>query len=264
MSEPILCLDSVNIEYRKNGDAVKAIENLSINLNERDRLVILGPSGCGKSTLLKAVAGFLKISSGKITYRNIELLESSPDRILIFQEFDQLFFWKTLSQNIEFALKVTGKSLCKKERKLIAKKSLEMVGLQDFIRAYPNTLSGGMKQRAAFARALSLEPGLLLLDEPFGALDDITRKKIQEDLLSLWEKLSFSFILVTHSIDEAIYLGNRILILSGRPGTPVIEIENTSLNDKLKVRRKIEHYINLGQESAHDEMTLDDKFVRKT
>ncbi|EOW2300699.1 ABC transporter ATP-binding protein, partial [Pseudomonas aeruginosa] len=188
-----------------------------------DRFVLLGPSGCGKSTLLKAVAGFIPPSEGEIRLQGQAVRAPGPDRIVVFQEFDQLPPWKTVRQNVLFPLRVSGQ-VTRDEAERRADECLEKVGLAGFAEAYPHTLSGGMKARVAIARALAMQPKILLMDEPFAALDALTRRKMQEELLRLWEEVRFTLLFVTHSIEEALVVGNRILLLSPHPGRVRAEV----------------------------------------
>jgi NitT/TauT family transport system ATP-binding protein len=187
--------------------------------------VLLGPSGCGKSTLLKAVAGFIEPTSGSIRIDDKPVRGPGTDRIVVFQEFDQLPPWKTVLQNVAFPLRV-GKKLSRAEARERALHFLDKVGLAAFADAYPHTLSGGMKQRVAIARALAMQPRVLLMDEPFAALDALTRRKMQEELLRLWDEASFTLLFVTHSIEEALIVGNRILLLTPHPGRVRAELNS--------------------------------------
>ncbi|HEY8359050.1 MAG TPA: ABC transporter ATP-binding protein, partial [Ramlibacter sp.] len=191
--------------------------DVSFDVFEADRFVLLGPSGCGKSSLLKAVAGFLPPAAGEIRLDGRVLREPGPDRIVVFQEFDQLPPWKTVRQNVVFPL-LASRRLPRGEAEARAQDCLEKVGLARFADAYPHTLSGGMKQRVAIARALAMQPRVLLMDEPFAALDALTRRKMQEELLALWDEVRFTLLFVTHSIEEALVVGNRVALLSPHPG----------------------------------------------
>ncbi|CAG4892489.1 ABC transporter ATP-binding protein [Paraburkholderia gardini] len=224
-SERLLAVDSVNLEYHTRERIVRATHNVSFDVYGADRFVLLGPSGCGKSTLLKAVAGFIAPRSGSISLDGKPVRGPGADRIVVFQEFDQLPPWKTVLQNVMFPLR-TAKKLGRAEAKERALHYLEKVGLAAFVDAYPHTLSGGMKQRVAIARALAMEPRVLLMDEPFAALDALTRRKMQEELLRLWEETRFTLLFVTHSIEEALVVGNRILLLSPHPGRVRAELNS--------------------------------------
>ncbi|WP_445000267.1 ABC transporter ATP-binding protein [Halomonas mongoliensis] len=214
---PRLAVDSVTLEYRTPRQVVKATQRVSFDVLEGDRFVLLGPSGCGKSTLLKAVAGFLSPVEGEIRLDGQQVSAPGPDRLVVFQEFDQLPPWKTVKQNVMFPL-LASRTLGRREAEQRAQATLEKVGLAAFANAYPHTLSGGMKQRVAIARALAMQPRILLMDEPFAALDALTRRKMQEELLTLWQEVGFTLLFVTHSIEEAQIVGNRVLLLSPHPG----------------------------------------------
>jgi len=188
-----------------------------------DRFVLLGPSGCGKSTLLKAIGGFLEPTEGRLLLNGQPITGPGPDRAFVFQEFDQLLPWKTVLENIVFAL-TAGRKLDRKAAAERARESIEKVGLTKFTDSYPHMLSGGMKQRVAIARAMATEPDVLLMDEPFAALDALTRDRMQTELLRLCADNSFSVVFVTHSIPEAIRIGTRILLLTPHPGQAKAEI----------------------------------------
>ncbi|MDR6949592.1 NitT/TauT family transport system ATP-binding protein [Pseudomonas sp. 2957] len=224
-SEALLAVDHVSLEYRTPQRVVRATHQVSFAVDPADRFVLLGPSGCGKSTLLKAVAGFIQPCEGEIRLQGQRVDAPGPDRIVVFQEFDQLPPWKTVKQNVMFPL-LASRTLNKKDAEERALHYLEKVGLAAFADAYPHTLSGGMKARVAIARALAMQPKILLMDEPFAALDALTRRKMQEELLLLWEEVRFTLLFVTHSIEEALVVGNRILLLSPHPGRVRAEVHS--------------------------------------
>lgn len=224
-AEPLLQVQNVSLEYRTAKRVVRATHQVSFEIDPGDRFVLLGPSGCGKSTLLKAVAGFITPSEGQIRLAGTEVTQPGPDRIVVFQEFDQLPPWKTVIQNVMFPL-LASRTLKRKEASERAHDYLAKVGLSAFADAYPHTLSGGMKARVAIARALAMQPKILLMDEPFAALDALTRRKMQEELLQLWDEVQFTLMFVTHSIEEALVVGNRILLLSPHPGRVRAEINS--------------------------------------
>ncbi|VVP48826.1 Vitamin B12 import ATP-binding protein BtuD [Pseudomonas fluorescens] len=221
----LLSVDKVSLEYRTPQRVVRATHQVSFEIDPADRFVLLGPSGCGKSTLLKAAAGFIQPCEGEIRLQGQTVTAPGPDRIVVFQEFDQLPPWKTVKQNVMFPL-LASRTLKKKEAEERALHYLEKVGLAAFADAYPHTLSGGMKARVAIARALAMQPKILLMDEPFAALDALTRRKMQEELLLLWEEVRFTLLFVTHSIEEALVVGNRILLLSPHPGRVRAEVHS--------------------------------------
>ena len=214
---PLLQVDRATLEYKAGQRRIRATHEVSFDVWPQDRFILLGPSGCGKSTLLKAAAGFVAPAAGALRLDGEPIRAPGPDRVVVFQEFDQLPPWKTVKQNVAFPLRAAHK-LPRLEAEERALHYLDKVGLSAFADAYPHTLSGGMKQRVAIARALAMQPRILLMDEPFAALDALTRRRMQEELLSLWEDNPFTLLFVTHSIEEALILGNRILLLSPHPG----------------------------------------------
>jgi NitT/TauT family transport system ATP-binding protein len=220
---PLLAVRGVTLQYRSAEHLVTATYRVTFDVLRSDRFVVLGPSGCGKSTLLKAVGGYLRPVEGEILLNGSRINGSGPDRALVFQEFDQLLPWKTVVDNIVFALTASGK-LARRPAADRAMHYIDKVGLTKFARSFPHTLSGGMKQRVAIARAMAMEPEILLMDEPFAALDALTRGKMQEELLQLWEDTKFTVLFVTHSIPEAIRIGNRVLLLTPHPGRAKAEI----------------------------------------
>ena len=194
-----------------------ATHRVGFDVYAADRFVLLGPSGCGKSSLLKAVGGFIKPVEGQIRLNGRAIDRPGADRMMVFQEFDQLLPWKTVLENVMFPLR-TAAACASAEARERALRYIEKVNLTQFRDAYPHTLSGGMKQRVAIARAMAMEPEILLMDEPFAALDALTRRQMQDELLRLWDDIRFTVVFVTHSIEEAILVGSRILILSPHPG----------------------------------------------
>ena len=222
---PLLRAQGVTIEYPAAQGVVRATHDVSFDVWRGDRFVLLGPSGCGKSTLLKAVAGFIAPVAGSLQLDGRPITGPGRDRIVVFQEFDQLPPWKTVLQNVAFPLRVARK-LGRAEARERALHYLDKVGLAKFADAYPHTLSGGMKQRVAIARALAMQPRVLLMDEPFAALDALTRRRMQEELLRLWSDERFTLLFVTHSIEEALIVGNRILLLTPHPGRVRAELNS--------------------------------------
>jgi NitT/TauT family transport system ATP-binding protein len=226
---PLLSVKGVTLQYRTRDHLVTATYRVTFDVYRSDRFVILGPSGCGKSTLLKAAGGFIKPIEGEIRLNGTAISKPGPDRILVFQEFDQLLPWKTVRQNITFALVASG-TLNAAEADQRAMHYIDKVGLTKFADNFPHTLSGGMKQRVAIARGMAMEPSILLMDEPFAALDALTRSKMQEELLRLWDDTHFTVLFVTHSIPEAVRIGNRILLMSAHPGQVKGEINSTGVD----------------------------------
>jgi NitT/TauT family transport system ATP-binding protein len=225
----LLEANGVTLQYKTPRYLVTATYQVDFCVHQGDRYVILGPSGCGKSTLLKAVGGFMPPVEGTICIRGHKITGPGPDRMMVFQEFEQLMPWKTVYQNVLFPMKVTHK-FARVEATARAEAAIEKVKLTSFRDVYPHMLSGGMKMRVAIARAMALEPDVLLMDEPFAALDALTRRTMQQELLSLWDQLHFTMLFVTHSIEEAILVGSRILVLSPHPGRVRAELDSSKLN----------------------------------
>ena len=209
-------IGAVNKTFISPGKTVRALSGIKMKMERGEFSVILGPSGCGKSTLLSLIAGFEETTGGLIKIDGKKITKPGSDRGFVFQDF-ALFPWKSVIGNIMFGLRQTGKS--RKESKEIAMKFINIVGLNGFEKAYPHTLSGGMKQRVGIARALAYEPKVVLMDEPFGALDAQTRKKMQMELVGMWQKLRFNVVFVTHSVIEAVFLADNIYIMTARPGS---------------------------------------------
>jgi len=223
-NEPLLRAEHVTLEYASERGVVRALDDASFEVWRGDRFVLLGPSGCGKSTLLKAVGGFIQPRAGSLSLAGKPITAPGPDRIVVFQEFDQLPPWKTVKQNVMFPMLASGVKRTDADGR--ARHWLGKVGLARFADAYPHTLSGGMKARVAIARALAMQPSVLLMDEPFAALDALTRRSMQEELQSLWDEIGFTMLFVTHSIEEALVVGNRILLLSPHPGRVRAELNS--------------------------------------
>jgi NitT/TauT family transport system ATP-binding protein len=211
-----IVIDKVNHTYRPSrGKPVLALADVSLEVKPREFLAILGPSGCGKSTLLYLVGGFLPIEIGHITVEGKAVAAPGPDRGIVFQHF-ALFPWKTVRGNILYGLERQG--LPRAEREQRARAFIDLVGLRGFEDSYPSQLSGGMKQRTAIARTLAFDPSILLMDEPFGALDAQTRSLMQSELLGIWQRTPKTVIFVTHDVQEAVYLADRVAVMSARPG----------------------------------------------
>ncbi|UDQ87169.1 ABC transporter ATP-binding protein [Xanthobacter autotrophicus] len=222
-ASPLLEVSGVTLQYKTRDLLVTATRDVSFEVYPADRFVLLGPSGCGKSTLLKGVAGFLKPVAGFMRLNGQMIDGAGPDRMMVFQDFDQLMPWKTVLENVMFPILVSRR-FPRAEARARAMASITKVKLGKFADAYPHMLSGGMKQRVAIARAMAMEPAILLMDEPFAALDALTRRQMQDELLQLWDDTRFTVLFVTHSIEEAIVVGSRILVLSPHPGQVKAEL----------------------------------------
>lgn len=256
-TDALLSVNNVTLQYNTRERIVTATHGVTFNMNEQDRFVLLGPSGCGKSTLLKAIGGFLSPVEGTIELNGQRIREPGADRMIVYQEFDQLLPWHTVTQNVIFPMKST-KRFPKSEWYDRARRAVEKVGLGRFADSYPHTLSGGMKQRVAIARALAMEPAVLLMDEPFAALDALTRRRMQQELLDLWSETKFSLVFVTHSIQEAIVLASRIVVMTPHPGQIIAELDATQFGFKssgsdefVAFSQKINHMLFGSEETAH-------------
>jgi NitT/TauT family transport system ATP-binding protein len=231
--KPLLEVRGVTLQYKTKDHLVTATYRVDFEVYKADRYVMLGPSGCGKSTLLKAVGGYMAPTEGEIRLDDKVIRKPGTDRMMVFQEFDQLLPWKTVKENVMFPLAESGK-LKGKAIEDKAMQYIEKVNLTKFADSFPHTLSGGMKQRVAIARGMAMEPDILLMDEPFAALDALTRRTCQDELLQLWAETRFTVLFVTHSIAEAIKIGNRILLLSPHPGrvkAEVVDVDRVSAED---------------------------------
>jgi NitT/TauT family transport system ATP-binding protein len=216
--------------YITNEAEVLALSDINLDIRDGEFVSLLGPSGCGKSTLLKIAAGLLNASQGSIEIDGAAVTAPGPERAVVFQDY-ALFPWMTVEDNVEFGLEARGVPSVK--RRQTSAELLRVVGLQDFAKRYPHHLSGGMKQRVSIARALAVEPQILLMDEPFGALDAQTRSGMQEELLRIWKVYRKTVIFVTHSIEEAIYLSDRIAVMTARPGRikAIVEVKDDRPRD---------------------------------
>jgi NitT/TauT family transport system ATP-binding protein len=209
-------VSGVDVRFRTPGAEVVALRSIELSIAPGEFVCLLGPSGCGKSTLLNAIAGFVPPTSGAIEVDGAKVKGPGPDRGMVFQEY-ALFPWMTVAQNIAFGLQIQKKPKAEIAAKVDA--LLGMLKLGDFRERFPRDLSGGMRQRVAIARVLAIDSPILLMDEPFGALDALTRRSLQDELLRLWAEVKKTIVFVTHSIEESIYLADRIVVMTYRPGT---------------------------------------------
>jgi NitT/TauT family transport system ATP-binding protein len=218
----VISVDNISMAYadRKGKNAKIVLRDVNIEIEENEFVCLIGPSGCGKTTLLNLIAGFERPVSGRLKYRGDEVIKPSYERGVVFQEYS-LLPWMNVLGNVEFGLE--GKEKDKEKRRETASKYLSMVGLSDFADHRPNLLSGGMKQRVAIARTLAMEPDVLLMDEPFSALDEQTRGKLDREILEIWKHNKRTVVFVTHNVDEALLLGTRIIMLSAAPGQVIRE-----------------------------------------
>jgi len=215
-------IDEVSITFGQGASAYRAVETTSIDIAAGEFVCILGPSGCGKSTLLNAIAGYTNPTTGRVNVDDMTVTSPGPDRGMVFQQYS-LLPWKTVYENVAFGPKMAGAS--RTEAGSIANTFLGLVGLKKFGNRYPAELSGGMQQRVGIARALANFPSVLLMDEPFGALDAQTRLMMQESLLDIWRQFGTTVVFVTHDVDEAVFLADRVLIMSAAPGRIIQDLK---------------------------------------
>ena len=217
-----LQVEGLGKSYARNGRSLDILDLASFSVREGEFVSVIGPSGCGKSTFLHILGGFIRPDRGAIRVYGAEVHEPGPDRGMVFQEF-ALFPWRSVAGNVAWALEVQG--VPRERIDETVERQLEMIGLAEFRNHYPAELSGGMKQRVALARVLAFDPKVLLMDEPFGALDAQTREAMQEELTRLWERTGKTIVFVTHDIEEAIYLADRVVVLSARPARIKEEVQ---------------------------------------
>ncbi|MDO5714021.1 MAG: ABC transporter ATP-binding protein [Tissierellia bacterium] len=244
----IKCED-VSLIYQGNTNVTKALEHIDLEINESDFIAILGPSGCGKSSLLKLIAGFIKPTSGQVLKNNKIIQGPGVDRGVVFQSTN-LYPWLNVEENIQYGLKIQKVDFDEMKKKTT--KYLEKTQLYDFRKLYPFELSGGMQQRVALSRTLITNPDIVLMDEPFGALDAITRASMQVFVRNMWAEESQTFLIVTHDIDEALKLGNRVIIMSPQPGVILkeyhVEFYKTLLKNPYEMIENQKNYLALKQE----------------
>ena len=256
----VLAVQDLRKAFGPLGHQHVVFDDVSLEIHRREFVCIIGPSGCGKSTFIRIVAGLDEASGGKMLLDGKPVSGPGPDRGMVFQGYT-LFPWRTVKQNVMFGLEMRGKSSVEAEG--TAREWLEMVGLSRFQEAYPHELSGGMKQRVAIARALANEPRILIMDEPFGALDALTRAKMQAYLLQIWKKVDVTILFITHDLDEAVYLSDRILVLGVNPGGIREFIENPVPRPRmpeqflapefLALKHRLDELIHAPSESSEDD-----------
>jgi len=259
----VLSLRNLQKTFETKDGPHLAFERTSLDVHRREFICIIGPSGCGKSTLIRIVAGLEDSSAGEILVDGHPVSGPGPDRGMVFQGYT-LFPWRTVRQNVMFGLEMRGKSGANAD--VEARQWLDMVGLSKFESSYPHQLSGGMKQRVAIARALANEPRILLMDEPFGALDAMTRCKMQNYVMQIWRKVELTVLFITHDLEEACYLADRIVVMGTNPGRVVEVIENPIPRPRtsehllsqefLAVKRRLDELIHTPAESEEEKMPM--------
>jgi NitT/TauT family transport system ATP-binding protein len=239
-SMPILEIEGLSKSYRQaGGETTVAIGNITCQVEAGEFVSFVGPSGCGKTTLLMSIAGLLSPSTGRVLVNGKEVSGPPADLVLLFQEYNKsLFAWRTVLGNVCFGLEARGNHSADAQKR--ARALVELVGLKGFEKHYPWELSGGMQQRVAIARALAYEPEVLLMDEPFGSLDALTRLELEDTMLSLWAELKTTILFITHDIEEAIYLSDRVWVLSRRPSQIIDEIDITFPRPRNQVTTRAE------------------------
>lgn len=247
-------IENAGKTFLQNGEEFTALSDVNLDIEKGEFICLLGPSGCGKSTLLNGIAGFDLVNKGSITIDGKEVSGPTASNVTIFQNYG-LLPWRTVIKNVELGLE--SKKIGKKERKEIARKYLKVVKLENFENSFPHQLSGGMQQRVAIARALAVNPDILFMDEPFGALDAITRMKLQDDILDICKNEKKTIIFVTHDIEEAVYLADRVVVMTPNPGkvkgvitVPLHRLRDRTSGDFLQVRDKIFELLNMKTEEV--------------
>lgn len=247
-------IENAGKTFLQNGEEFTALADVNLDIEKGEFICLLGPSGCGKSTLLNGIAGFDLVNKGSITIDGEEVKGPSTNNVTIFQNYG-LLPWRTVLKNVELGLE--SQNMDKKKRKEIARKYLQVVKLENFENSFPHQLSGGMQQRVAIARALAVNPKILFMDEPFGALDAITRMKLQDDILDICKNEKKTIIFVTHDIEEAVYLADRIVVMTPNPGkvkgvltVPLHHFRDRTSGDFLLVRDKIFELLNMKTEET--------------
>jgi ABC-type nitrate/sulfonate/bicarbonate transport system ATPase subunit len=259
-------IESLDFSYlRKAETEAKILEDLNLCVHDQEFLAIVGASGCGKSTLLNIIAGLLPPSRGKIILDGKPITGPSPDRTMVFQD-DAVFPWYTVKENVEYGIKMTVKD--KKERTQLVANTLQLVGLSENAKMYPRELSGGMRKRVDVARAIITKPEVLLMDEPFAALDVMTKQKLQEQFLNIWNETQMTVVFVTHDLEEALYMADRVVVMSSHPGriARVVEVPFGRPRDKdlktaaefARLRRELGHVLDAHQSTSELQDTGED------
>jgi NitT/TauT family transport system ATP-binding protein len=228
VAKALIEIEGVRKVYRDSNPSVNALNGVDLRIEENEFVCVVGPSGCGKTTLLNIIAGLESFDEGSVKMGGEDIIGPGPDRGVIFQQY-ALFPWMTVRRNIEYGMKFlrheNGAKYTRREKGELARRYINMVNLEGFEDSYPKALSGGMKQRVAIARGYAVNPRVLLMDEPFGALDAQTRAQLQEELLLTWEKEQKTCFFITHDVDEAVLLATRVIIMSARPGRIIDEVK---------------------------------------
>ena len=222
MSKSIIKVNNLDVEFKTDNQTIKALDKINLDVLKNEFICIMGISGCGKTTLLNAIAGFIEPNHGEILLKGNKIEGPGPDRADVFQD-DAVFPWMNVEDNVSYSHRV--KNNYNNEQKKLVDKYINLVGLNDFRKAWPKQLSGGMRKRVDLARGYAAEPEVLLMDEPFGALDVMTKEKLQEELHKLWVNNPKTIIFITHDVEEAVFLGNRVVLMTPRPGKIDLVIE---------------------------------------
>lgn len=243
-TEPYLVFDHVSKVYPTSKGPYTVLKDVNLTINQGEFICVIGHSGCGKSTLLNMVSGFNIPSEGKVTLRSKPILKPGPDRMVVFQNY-ALLPWRTVFENVYLAVNAVNPNKSKLEKNAIVRDHLAMVGLSEAAEKKPPQISGGMKQRAAIARALAIRPEVLILDEPFGALDAITKEELQEELLKIWNDHRCTVLMITHDIDEALFLADRLVMMTNGPSATIgeiLEIPFERPRDRTQIMEDPEYY----------------------
>lgn len=248
LSEVKIKIENLNFSYQGSASDNEVLDDFNLEIHNKEFVTIIGPSGCGKTTLLNIVAGLFSPTRGRILLDNKTITDPGSDRTMVFQD-DAVFPWYTVRQNVEYGLKIM--KIQADQRNEIVRKNLEMVGLLECENMFPRQLSGGMRKRVDVARALSTEPEVLLMDEPFAALDVMTKEKLQEEFLNIWGKVHMTVLFVTHDLEEAIYLSDRVVVMSRAPGRIIRDVKLPFSRPRNLDIKTINEFQNLRRELAH-------------